>query len=157
MKKTYTYSELHNQAVTSYHKMMMSFLFIGILNVIGAIMGVLKNPTYFPSLVSNVLLFHLLSNYITNIILRTLVNGAISMVFSAIFLVIWVLTKNGNLKAIIIGLVLYFIDTILLLIFQFDNNFLIPQLLLHILMIVFIGVGIANYYHIFAIEKKFKK
>ena len=157
MKKEYTYKELHNHAVTSYHKMMMSFLFIGLLNVIGALMGSLKNINFFPSLVSNALLFNIISEHIENVALLTLINGAISIVFSAIFLVIWALTKTGKLKAIIVGLSLYVIDTILLFIFYFHDSYLIPQLLLHILVIVFIAVGIANYYHIFEIEKKFKK
>ena len=157
MKKEYTYKELHNHAVTSYHKMMMSFLFIGLLNVVGAILGSLKNTGYFPSLVGNILLFNLISSHVESTALLTLINGVISISFSSIFLVIWVMTKTGKIKAIIAGLSIYTADTILLFIFYFHDSFLIPQLLLHILMIVFIAVGIANYYHIFAIEKKFKK
>ena len=157
MKKEYTYKELHNRAVTSYHKMMMSFLFIGLLNAVGAIMGSLRNTGYFPSLIGDALLFNLISGYVENKALLTLINGVIGIAFSSIFILIWSMTKTGKIKAIIVGLSLYVIDTILLFIFYFNDSYLIPQLLLHILLIVFIAVGIANYYHIFAIEKKFKK
>lgn len=157
MKKEYTYTELHNRAVTSYHKMMMSFLFIGLLNVVGAVMGFIRNSGYFPSLVGNALLFSLISNYVDSVILLTIINGVISVAFSAIFIVIWMMTKTGKIKAIITGAILYFIDTILLFIFYFNDSYLIPQLILHVIMIVFIAIGILNYYHIFAIEKKFKK
>lgn len=158
MKKEFTYTELHNKAVTLYHKMMMSFLFIALLNFIGAIMGTVRGDTsYFPCLVSNTLLFSLVSNYIENIILLTIVNSAISLAFSAIFIVIWWMTKTGKIKAIIVGSAFYLIDVILLFVFYFHDSYLIPQLLLHILMMVFIVVGILNYYHIFEIERKFKK
>lgn len=157
MKKEYTYRELHNKAVTNYHKMMMAFLFVGILNFIGAVLGSIKGLTYFPSLVSNILLFNLLSNYIESTVLLTFVNVLISIIFSAIFVLIWSLTKVGKFKAIIWGLVIYLIDTILMFIFFINDSYLIPQILLHLLMIGFITVGITNYYHVFAIERKFKK
>lgn len=157
-QKEYTYSELHNLTLRNYQKGMMAFLFVGLLNFIGTIIGILKSGNgYFPSLLMDILIFNVLDASITNIYLRLLVNGAISIATSFIFVLIWGLTRSGKIKAIITGLSIYFVDTILIFIFYLDNSYLIPQLLLHVIVIIFMAYGIANYYHLFAIERKFKK
>ena len=157
-KKTYTYSELHNRAVSSYRKAMTSLAFVGVMNLLGPILYLVRNNTgYFPSLVSNVLLFRILSNTSISDALYVFLTFCIALVFSVAFIVVWASAISGNLKAVITGSVLYLIDTILLFIFYLQDSYLIPQLLLHVIVIAFLIAGILNYYHVYAIERKFKK
>ncbi len=156
--KTYTYSELHNRAVRSFRKAMSAFAFIAIMNFLGPILYLIKGNTgYFPSLISNVLIFRLLSNTSISDAIYIMLTIIIGIIFSVIFILVWVPAKSGNIKAIITGSVLYLLDTILLFIFYLQDSYLIPQLFLHVIIIAFLIAGILNYYHVFAIERKFKK
>lgn len=156
-KKSYTYKDLHNKAVTYYHKFMSTFIILAILNFVGVLLSLMRgNNDFFPSMISNILIFRLLSNVIENGILFYVLIITISILFSSIFIIIWSLSKNGNIKAIISGAALYLVDSILLFIFYIDDSYLIPQLFLHVIIIILMVLGIVNYYHILAIERKFK-
>lgn len=157
-KKTYTYAELHNRTVLNYRKVLSSFIFVAILNVLGIIMNVIRvDNGYFLSLISNVLIFNLLSQTVSSRALFIFLSLLISFVFSAVFILIWLFAKNGNLKVLITGIVLYVADTTLLFVFYLGERYLFPQLALHIIILIFLILSLVNYYHLLAIERKFHR
>ena len=93
--KTYTYSELHNRAVRSFRKAMSAFAFIAIMNFLGPILYLIKGNTgYFPSLISNVLIFRLLSNTSISDAIYIMLTILIGIVFSFIFILVWMPAKS---------------------------------------------------------------
>lgn len=157
-KKTYTYAELHNKTLLNYRKVLSSFIFVAILNVLGIIMNVIRvDNGYFPSLISNVLIFNFLSQVISSRALFIFLSLLISFVFSAVFILIWLFAKNGNFKVLITGIILYVADTTILFVFYLGERYLLPQLALHIIILIFLILSLVNYYHLLAIERKFHR
>lgn len=159
-QKKYDYATAHNKAVTLYQKCSMVIFFIALLNITGAITGCFNRQNtlhFFPSLVSNVLIFRLLSNLSLNIIVNSILNVAISIGFGAIFAWLWYMAKRGKILAIYFAFGLYLLDVIIMFIFFRGEGTFMTQLLLHLLIIGFLIAAVMFYYQVLDIEKKFKK
>lgn len=158
LKHNYTYKDAHNRAVNTYQRCVIVILFIGLLNVAGAITGSFKAEAvaqYFPSLISNILLFRLISYLKLNIILEIIINVAISIAFACGFATLWFFAKKGKRIPLYVSIGYYLLDTILIFIFFGHEPTLVVQIVLHIIVLMFLIFGIVSYHQIFAIEKKY--
>lgn len=156
--KGYTYKEAHNKAVTSFQKNITTFFWIALLNLTGSLIGVIKtNIHYFPALPTNVFLFRLIDTLQGDIILLSIAKMVVAVIFSSAFFVIYLLAKRAKKYALFAGIGIYAADTILLFIYMLGENIFIPQVVVHLVVMTLLVFATTSYYHVFAIEKLYKK
>lgn len=169
-KKPLTYEEAHNKALRLYSKTALFLLWIGVLNVLSSLIGVIqvaKSGGNWPSsgyalatsfqIAINFALSHL------NIpVWDSLLIFFISVLFGALFAFLGLISTKGYKVPLIIGISLYFLDFIALFLIYFlyidpmnMTNFFF-SLILHIFLLGGLFVAVYNYIKIIRLEVKYK-
>ena len=155
-----TYEAAHNRAVRQFKKMSMFILWSGVLNIVSAIVAVLRTGAMDISLsyAFNEMLFRLLIEHtaLSNVWLGISIVG-IAAVSGIAFAVLGIFANMGNRLSLLLAAALYFIDFILIFIFIPYGESYWTMIVVHIMFMFAAFAAVVTYYQVLAIEKKFHK
>lgn len=168
-KKPKTYSTLHNRAVTIFQKSSKIMIWAAILNICGALFGMMLSSSnsgetgfgggYALCLGTvHYLILVMQWNLLDNIVLLNVLIFLIAAVFSALLIVFASFSIKINIVWIIISFAFYLCDSIVA-VFSFLNtgfaNYCVAMIT-HIIILFFAFLCVFSYYNVIAIEKRFK-
>jgi hypothetical protein len=154
------YETAHNRAVRQYKKMSMFILWSGVLNLVAAIMTVIRGTEadFALAYTFNAIIYRVLieQSSMTTFLLGLLIIsiGALSAI---IFAAIGFFATLGKRLFLFLGTGLYILDFIALFIFAPAGDSNLAMLFMHAMISIALGVAIFSYYKVIDIEKKFKK
>jgi len=155
-----TYEAAHNRAVRQYKKMSMFILWSGILNIVSALVAVLRTGTmdFSLSYAFNEILFRILIEQTTlsNVWMGLSIVG-IAVVSGIGFALLGIFANMGNRPCLIISAALYFLDFIAIFIFIPYGESYWTMLVVHVMFMFAAFASIFFYYQVMSIEKKFHK
>ncbi len=155
-----TYEVVHNKAVRQFKKMSLFILWSGVLNIVSALVAVLRtgNADFALSYGFNDIIFRLLINLdgLSNTWLGIII-VAIAVASGLLFALIGIFANMGNLGFLIAGTALYVLDFIAYFIFIPVADLNVTIIALHVMFTFAFGASIFLYYKVLDIEKKFHK
>ena len=166
-KKPKTYSTLHNRAVRLFQKSSKIMIWAAILNLCGAIFGLMmlanSNQSGFGGGYSLCLgtahyLFLVVQTYVPDAVAGNILIILIAAIFSALLIVFASFSMRVNIVWIIISFVFYFIDSIVSIFSFLDTGFAnyCVAMFCHIVILLFAFLCLYSYYNVISIEKRFK-
>ncbi len=154
------YEVVHNKAVRQFKKMSLFILWSGILNIVSALVAVLKtgNADFALSYGFNDILFRLFMN-IDGLSATWLgiIIVAIAVVSGLLFALLGIFANMGNLGCLIAGTALYILDFIAYFIFIPAAELNVTIIALHVMFTFAFGASIFLYFKVLDIQKKFHK
>ncbi len=155
-----TYEAAHNRAVRQYKKMSMFILWSGILNIVSALVAVLRTGAmdFSLSYAFNEILFRLLieNTALSNVWLGLSIVG-IAVASGIGFALLGIFANMGNRACLIISAALYFLDFIAIFLFIPYGESYWTMLVVHVMFMFAAFASIFFYYQVMSIEKKFHK
>ena len=165
--RTVSYVDSHNSAVIKYRRYCRSFIWVGIINFLGLIVGIIQhyfygfeNIPFYYCFGINDFLFNLLNISGIHVVFFWIIAGLILIATTAGAVLLGVYSSYGKKKILFTLLGVYLIDWI----FTFLTYFLITADLIglmidagiHVVASFFLVLALYHYYKVINIEKHFK-
>ncbi len=160
--KTYvvSYEAAHNRAVRQFKKMSMFILWSGILNIVSAVVAILRagDLDFSLSYAFNEMLFRILIEQTTlsNVWISLSIVG-IAVLSGVGFALLGLFANMGNKVCLLLGAALYFLDFIAIFVFIPYGESYWTMIVVHTMFMFAAFAAIFTYYRVLDIEKKFHK
>ncbi len=155
-----TYEAAHNRAVRQFKKMSMFILWSGILNIVSAVVAVLRTGAmdFSLSYAFNEILFRILieQTSLSNVWLGISIVG-IAVLSGVGFALLGIFANMGNRVCLLVSAALYFLDFIAIFIFIPYGESYWTMIVVHVMFMFAAFAAIFTYYQVLSIEKKFHK
>lgn len=163
-----SYVTLHNNAVLRFQKSSRIFIWAGIVNFVGLIIGNIQYatgnveipPFYFCFGVSD-FAFSLLYYSGMNVVTLYVIAYIVSFVLTGGAVALGVFSSQAKKKALFAEVIIYFVDWVFVLLAFFIANETWIGLLfnggIHAIITFFLVIAVYEYYNVFNIEKRFEK
>lgn len=158
--KPISYEAAHNRAVRHYKKMSIFLLWAGVLNVMTAVVAVVKGGgnDYSMCFAFNQILFLLLGSTSLPAVTQIVLVVAIAVISGAAFALLGYFASLGSKVCLFTGGILYFLDFVALFIWISPNSSsYVLSIVMHALFLFSIMAALFAYYSVIAVEKKFNK
>lgn len=171
-KTTASYVDLHNSAVIRFRRASRIFIWAGVVNFVGLIIGIVQHytdsanaespiPFYF-CFGLNDLLFSWFETFNLHPALFWVIVGVIALATTAGAVLLGVYASMGKKKVLFAMIIAYGVDWLFILVknlLLFERDGLIGLLLnvgIHVIISFFIIVAVYQFYNVINIEKRFK-
>ncbi|MBO4855942.1 MAG: hypothetical protein J5511_01025 [Bacilli bacterium] len=171
-KKEASYVDLHNSAVIRYRRACRTFIWAGVVNFVGLLIGVVQHytieanfdqpiPFYFCFGTSE-LLFSWFESFNMHIALFWVLVAIITLALTSGAVLLGVFSSTGKKKVLIAMVAAYGADWILLLVKNllfFERDGILGLLIgvgIHVIISFFVILAVYQFYNVINIEKRFK-
>ncbi len=167
-RKTASYVTLHNNAVTRFQKASRIFIWAGVVNFIGLIIGhiqfatgAVENPPFYFCFGIGNFLFNILYYSGLDIVWVYLIAYFLSAALTGVAVLIGVFSSQAKKPFIYASVISYLVDWVFVLLAFFVAGETWTGLLfnggIHAIITFFLVIAIYEYYNVFNIEKRFVK
>lgn len=164
-----SYVDTHNRAVINYRRYCKAFIWVGVVNFVGLLIGIIQFyiqsssdvvPFYYCFGVSD-FLFNLLNRYTTMpIALFWVIVGLVTVALTAGAVLLGLFSSLGKKKFLFTMVSVYFLDWIFAILAYFVAGESVMGLMInagiHVVATFFIIMAVYQYYNVINIEKRFK-